>query len=170
MVNRSGRRIRIRLLPGLCARRCSLCRREARAGCRRARRRHAAVECEMLQFGRKRFPPGARRVAVDYLRRRQALPDSLTALCDRRLRNQMQAIALIRLLDIRPKPRFKTHKSVRHELRRAAAPTSVLQAIKDIIQQENASALFISRCVLHSWRWRESNPRPNREPESFLHA
>ena len=124
----------------------------------------------MLQFGRKRFPPGARRVAVDYLRRRQALPDSLTALCDRRLRNQMQAIALIRLLDIRPKPRFKTHKSVRHELRRAAAPTSVLQAIKDIIQQENASALFISRCVLHSWRWRESNPRPNREPESFLHA
>ena len=23
---------------------------------------------------------------------------------------------------------------------------------------------------LESWRWRESNPRPNREPESFLHV
>lgn len=24
--------------------------------------------------------------------------------------------------------------------------------------------------ALHGWRWRESNPRPNREPESFLHV
>lgn len=74
-----------------------------------------------------------------YLRRRQALPDSLTALGDERLPDRIPAIATTRPQGIRPKPRFESHKSVRHELRRAAAPTSVLQAIKDIIQQENAS-------------------------------
>ena len=29
---------------------------------------------------------------------------------------------------------------------------------------------FFSQLLCFQWRWRESNPRPNREPESFLHA
>lgn len=70
------------------------------------RRRHAAVECEMLQFGRKRFPAGTRRVAVGYLRRRQALPDSLTALGDERLPDRIPAIATTRPQGIRSETTF----------------------------------------------------------------